>query len=164
MVVLPSAQVPNPDISITTAADQDVFPRDHSPYAHDMALKHSQRIALGVEDVDLSIIQSHDDVSRRQVQAGHDTTVLGDSSCGSLATSPPCRIHQVPLLEVRLVCPQLGSGARIRAVKAPGSRHAGRSWQGSRETVHVTREGRVQRDKRLCSRSRCVEGYCSANL
>lgn len=35
---LPGTQIPDPHITITAAADKDVFPWDHSPYAHDMAL------------------------------------------------------------------------------------------------------------------------------
>ena len=75
---IPSEKIPYPDVPVTSTTDQDVFPRNHGPYAHNVALQCLLSIALGIENVDLGVIKRHDDVLWRQVKTGHHPSVLGD--------------------------------------------------------------------------------------
>jgi hypothetical protein len=75
-----------------------------------VALQCAQSIPLGIKDVDLGIIQSHDDVFGSEMQARDDAAVLCDVARHIVAAGPPGCIHQVPLFEVRLVRPEHGSG------------------------------------------------------
>lgn len=152
---LPIAQVPHSHVAITSTADQYIFPRDHSPYTHDMALQYPECVAFGIENMNLRVIESHDDVLRSQMETRDDATVLGNSPGRSLSASPPGSIHQVPLLEMRFVGSEFGPPG-IGTVKTPRSRHAACGWQCTWETV-VCELG--VRNKGLCARP-CSEWRC----
>ena len=120
---VPSSHVPDPNITITTSANKGITPRNHRPHTHNMTLEGLLVITLGIENVDLGVVQCDDDVLWREVQAGDDALVLRNVSRNMLATGPPCRLNQVPLLEVRLVRSDGWSlrhlGMRSRRIETP---------------------------------------------
>jgi hypothetical protein len=100
---LPSGEVPDPDVAVAAAADENVLPGDHGPDAHDVALKSTQAVALSIEDMDLGIVESDNDVLGSEVEAGNHTALLSDVLRDAGAAVPPGGLDEVALLEVRLV-------------------------------------------------------------
>lgn len=100
---LPRLEIPHAYITIAATTDQGVVPWDHSPDAHNMPLQCALRITLGIENVYLGIIKGDNDVLGRQVQTGNNPTLLCDVPCRAGAARSPSGLHQVSLLEVRLV-------------------------------------------------------------
>ena len=115
-----SRHVPHADVAVAAAGDEHVVPGHHGPHAHHVALQRLLVVALGVEHVDLRIVQRHHDVLLRQVQARHHALVRRDLLLVHLAARPPRRLHHVPLLEVAAVRDRFRPAALLR----PRLRHA----------------------------------------
>lgn len=62
MEFIPRSHIPDPNISITASTDQNIAPRDHCPYPHDMPCQSPLMIAFGIEDMYLGVIQGHHNV------------------------------------------------------------------------------------------------------
>ena len=97
---LPSRQVPHTHIPIASTADEEILPWDHSPYSHDMTLQDPLSVSLRVKDVDLRIVEGHDNILGREMETGNNSTILRDIPCDIATTCSPCSVHQVSLLEV----------------------------------------------------------------
>ena len=65
-----------------------------------MTLQRLLMATLGIEDMDLSIVQRHYNVLVRQVQAGDYTLIGRDLSVINSTARPPRRLDLVSLLEV----------------------------------------------------------------
>lgn len=65
-----------------------------------MTLQTSQVFALGVENVDLGIVEGNDDVLVSQMQTCHDTLIGSNLSLINLTAHPPSRLDLVFLLEM----------------------------------------------------------------
>lgn len=64
---VPSSHVPDPNITITTSTDKCIAPRNHRPHTHNMTLEGLLVIAVGIEDVNLSVVERNNYVLRRQM-------------------------------------------------------------------------------------------------
>lgn len=124
----PSRHVPDSHVPIAATADEGVAPWHHRPDAHDMPGEGLLMLAVGVEDVDLGVVQGDDDVLRREVEAGDDSLVGRDVSTDRPAAAPPRRLDHVSLLEVRLVRHRLrspldgeGTGGAVEALRRVGT-------------------------------------------
>ena len=100
LLILPSRQIPHPHIPIASTADEDILPWDHSPYSHNMTLQDPLCIPFRVKNMNLRIVKGHNDVFRREVETGNDSTILRNIPRDVAPTCPPCGIDQVSLLEV----------------------------------------------------------------
>lgn len=101
---LPSCQIPHSDVTITSAADQDVIPGNHCPHAHNVSLQSPQCVSLRIENMDLGIVQCNDDVFGGQMKTRDHTTLLRDVSGDVRSTVPPSHFDLVFLFEMRPVC------------------------------------------------------------
>ena len=105
---LPGCHVPNSDFAVTTTTDEDVTPRNHSPYTHHVALQRFLVISAGVIHMDLRIIHGKHNIFWRKVQCRDHAQVRRNM----LRASPafiPCRLDHIFLLEVGSVGSWSGS-------------------------------------------------------
>lgn len=96
---LPGCHVPNSNFAVTTTADENVIPRNHSPYTHHVALKRLLVISAGVIHMDLRIIHGKHNIFWRKVQSCDHAQVRRNM----LRTFPafiPSRLDHILLLEV----------------------------------------------------------------
>ena len=102
-VPVPGRQIPDPDVMVATAADENVAAGRRGPDAHGMADQSALTVTIGVEDVDLGItgIERDDDVLWRQMQAGHGGLVRRNVALLDAAAVPPRSVDLVALLGVR---------------------------------------------------------------
>ena len=157
-VPVPGQQIPDADVTIASAADENVAAGHHGPDAHGVADQRALMVAVGVEDVDLGVVERDDDVLRRQMQAGHDALIRRDVALLDAAAVPPRRLDLVALLEVRPV--RHGQGLlsqrrrHRRAVEAPrplvrrctdGTERASERMRGASQSSLMSRRHRPQR-------------------
>ena len=96
---LPGCHVPNSNFTVTTTADEDVIPRNHSPYTHHVALQRLLVISASVIHMDLCIIHSKHNIFWREVQGRDHAHVRRNMLCAPPAFIPS-RLDHVFLLEV----------------------------------------------------------------
>ena len=104
---LPCSHVPDSDLAVAASADKSIIPWHHSPHSHNMSLQRLLVATISVEDMNLGVIQSHNNILWREMQAGDYALILSDVFCNMSSTILPCILDQVALLEIRLMRPDL---------------------------------------------------------
>lgn len=101
---IPSRHIPDSNVSIASSRHQNMTPRHHGPYTHDMTLQTSQMPPRGVEDVNFCVVESDDDVFVGEMQTCDDSLVRGDLTLIDLAANAPGSLDLVSLLEMGSIC------------------------------------------------------------
>ena len=73
---LASVEIPYSYVPIASTTHECITIRRHGPHAHNVALQATEMLAMRTEDMDLSIVQSDDNVVGSQVQR-RDHTLIG---------------------------------------------------------------------------------------